>query len=126
MKLNEMKNIIIIKNLPSNLIEEAIIVVKDKNGIKNFVNKEDIENDDIIEESINKEEYNRIKNIQKENRKYIVKEAEMVVSDYLDKIDENKKYVDRLKTAKTYKKMRYANICLACTSIISTMICVLK
>ena len=31
-----MKNIVILKNLPSNLIEEAIMVVKDKSKIKNF------------------------------------------------------------------------------------------
>lgn len=75
---------------------------------------------------MNEEDYNKIKSIQRENRKYIVKEAEMVVNDYLDKIDENKNYTEKIKFKKTYKKLKYANLCLTLTSIISTMICILK
>ena len=33
MKMNNMKNIVILKNLPSNIIEEAIVVVKNKKQI---------------------------------------------------------------------------------------------
>lgn len=36
MNINNMKNIVIVKDLPSNLVEEAIIVIKDKNKIKNM------------------------------------------------------------------------------------------
>lgn len=121
--LNNMKNIIIVKDLPSNLIDEAIIVVKDK--IKNIDKL--IENKQNYEHCFIKEEdFNKIRNIQRENRKYIVKEAEMVVSDYLDKIDENKKYKEKVKLKKTYKKLKYTNLCLMLTSIISTMICIIK
>lgn len=123
--LNNMKNIIIVKDLPSNLIDEAIIVVKDKNKIKNIDKL--IENKQNYEHCFIKEEdFNKIRNIQRENRKYIVKEAEMVVSDYLDKIDENKKYKEKVKLKKTYKKLKYTNLCLMLTSIISTMICIIK
>lgn len=121
--LNNMKNIIIVKDLPSNLIDEAIIVVKNK--IKNIDKL--IENKQNYEHCFIKEEdFNKIRNIQRENRKYIVKEAEMVVSDYLDKIDENKKYKEKVKLKKTYKKLKYTNLCLMLTSIISTMICIIK
>ena len=34
MKTDIMKNVIILKNLPSNLIDEAIVIVKDKKKIK--------------------------------------------------------------------------------------------
>ena len=33
MKTDIMKNVIILKNLPSNLIDEAIVIVKDKKKI---------------------------------------------------------------------------------------------
>ena len=125
-----MKNIVIIKNLPSNLIEEAIVVIKDKSNVKSIdelIKKEEKqENKNIVHGYMNEDDFNKIKRIQMENRKYVVKEAEMVVSDYLDKIDENKKHKEKMKMKKTYQKMKYANLCLAITSIISTMICILK
>lgn len=130
MNLNNMKNIVIVKDLPSNLVEEAIIVVKDRSKIKNveeLAPKKEKNGENSYEYCFMKEEdFNKIKNIQRENRKYIVKEAEMVVSDYLDKIDENKKSKEKIKFKKTYKKLKYANLCLTLTSIISTMICILK
>lgn len=36
MKTDVMKNVIILKNLPSNLIDEAIVIVKDKKKIKDI------------------------------------------------------------------------------------------
>ena len=36
MNKENVKNVIILKNLPSNLIDEAIMVVKDKKKVKNF------------------------------------------------------------------------------------------
>ena len=36
MKTDIMKNVIILKNLPSNLIDEAIVIVKDKKKIKDI------------------------------------------------------------------------------------------
>ena len=129
MKLDDMKNIVIIKNLPSNLIEEAIVVIKDKSKAKNiekFVEKkEKTKNKTIVQGFMKEEDFKRIKNIQTENRKYIIKEAEMVVNDYLERINENKKYYEKIKLTKTYKKMKYANFFLMCTSIISTLICIL-
>ena len=125
-----MKNIVIIKNLPSNLIEEAIVVIKDKSNVKSIdelIKKEEKQkNKNIVHGYMNEDDFNKIKSIQMENRKYVVKEAEMVVNDYLDKIDENKKHKEKMKMKKTYQKMKYANLCLAITSIISTMICILK
>ena len=104
MNLNNMKNIVIIKNLPSNLVEEAIVVIKDKNRSQNIdkiVKNQGNLDDDIQYELVKEEEINKIKNIQKESRKYIVKEAEMVVNDYLDKINENKRYNEKIKLKKS-------------------------
>ncbi len=75
MNSNQMKNMIVLKDLPSNLIEEAFIILKNNKKIKSL-------------ERINKNNDNKV---QKETSKeYIVKEAEMVISNYLSKIEHEK------------------------------------
>ena len=46
MEENKMKNLIVLKNLPSNIIEEAFIVLKDNKKVKNieYTNKFTLEN----------------------------------------------------------------------------------
>ena len=68
MNPNQMKNMIVLKDLPSNLIDEAFIILKNNKKIKAL---ERIENKNNSK-------------LQKENsREYIVKEAEMIISNYL-------------------------------------------
>ena len=62
MESSDMKNMVVIKNLPSNMVEEAIIIF-----------------------NINSSE------TQTKSRDYILKEAEMLVTDYIKKIENNKK-----------------------------------
>ena len=57
-----MKNMIVLKNLPSNLVEEAIIILKENNKIHKY------QNVDFKEEKEENEE---------EKTGYIVKDAEM-------------------------------------------------
>ena len=101
------KNVIILKNLPSNLIDEAIVVVKDKKKVKD-INYSDIiknkEENGIIQGSLKPEELKKIESIKKENRKYVIKEAEVVVSNYIKRIEDNlsDRKIDKLK--KSYKK----------------------
>ena len=72
MDTQKMKNVIILKNLPSNLIDEAIMVVKDKNKVKD-INYSDFikykEENGIIQGSIKPEELKTIESIKKESRK---------------------------------------------------------
>ena len=68
MEFNKMKNIVVLKNLPSNIVEEAIVVLKENKSIK--VHK-----------------YND-KGNNKGVEGYIVKEAEMVISDYISNIED--------------------------------------
>lgn len=72
MEENKMKNLIVLKNLPSNIIEEAFIVLKDNKKVKNieYTNKFTLEN---------KED--------KSTDDYIIKEAEMVVEDYISRTE---------------------------------------
>ena len=100
METSRMKNMVVLKNLPSNLVEEAIVILKSSKKVKKL---EKIENN----KKINQEEP-----IRKE-KDYILKEAEMLVSNYISKL-ENKKEETTIKTIKTSKKYmrlkRYAYI----------------
>lgn len=93
----EMKDMIVIKNLPSNIVEEAWVVIKPE-----VRNKE-------------KELIKRIKN-SKTNTKaengYVLKEAETVIYDYLKKInsyEDKKKYNDIIRK---YNKLKKTSIIL--------------
>ena len=78
MNVSNMKNMVILKNLPSNIIDEAIVVLKSNKKVKNL---EKIENCKSSGSNSDK----------KNDNQYVLKEAEMLVSDYIAKIDENKK-----------------------------------
>ena len=133
------KNVIILKNLPSNLISEAILVVKDKKQVTNYMRdaelneQRDVSNcktssNGIIYGDMKTEALKKIEDIKKEDRKYVIKEAEIVVSNYIKRIEDNlaDRKIDRLK--KSYKKTKKLNVFLAMTTIISILlaICIWK
>jgi hypothetical protein len=100
METSNMKNMIILKNLPSNLVEEAFVVLKSSKKVKK-TEKIDKTND------VNKEE-----NIKKEDD-YILKEAEMLVSSYISKLENSceQKQNKKIKNNKNYIKLkRYAYV----------------
>ena len=126
------KNVIILKNLPSNLISEAILVVKDKKQVTNYMRdaelneQRDVSNcktssNGIIYGDMKTEALKKIEDIKKEDRKYVIKEAEIVVSNYIKRIEDNlsDRKIDRLK--KSYKKTKKLNVFLAMTTIISIL-----
>ena len=92
MDIGDMKNIIVLKNLPSNIIEEAIVVFKDNKKTKIKESSKNLENE---EEKIGKE--------------YIVKEAEMIVSNYITDIEKQKQQNSKniKNIAKKYKRLKY-------------------
>lgn len=128
MNQSNMKNVIILKNLPSNLIDEAIMVVKDKKKVKD-INYSDFikykEENGIIQGDMRIEDLKKIENIKKEDRKYVIKEAEIVVTNYIKRIEDNlsDRKLDKLK--KSYKKSKLLNILLAMTTIISISLAIL-
>ena len=77
MDANTMKRMIVLKNLQSNMIEEAYVVFK--NNVKSH--KFEKINKELVKE---KKEENRTKD-------YMLKEAEMIINDYICKI-ENKEF----------------------------------
>ena len=128
MNQSNMKSVIILKNLPSNLIDEAIMVVKDKKKVKD-INYSDFikykEENGIIQGDMRIEDLKKIENIKKEDRKYVIKEAEVVVTNYIKRIEDNlsDRKLDKLK--KSYKKSKLLNILLAMTTIISISLAIL-
>ena len=66
MEKSQMKNIVVLKSLPSNLIEEAIVILKSNKTVKKL---------EYIEKNENK------KNKENENNpnNYIIREAESVI-----------------------------------------------
>lgn len=121
------RNVIILKNLPSNLIDEAIIVVKDKKKLKAF-NYTDMlnckENNGIIQGEIKNDTIREIESMRKEQKNYIVKEAEVVVNSYIQKIEENLAYKRTDKIKKSYKKLKKINFALTITTLISILLAI--
>lgn len=78
MNIESMKNMVVLKNLPSNIVEEAIVVLKPNVKLKSL---------DLAE--------NKAKNKKEESKynskRYIINEAEMVVNNYLSKLEKDKK-----------------------------------
>lgn len=101
MDIQNMKNMVVLKNLPSNLIEEAFVVLKD--NVK--VHKEELAGN-------KKEDGNKI-NVK--GKDYVIKEAEMIVSEYISKIErkEFKTTKEKLKLEEKCKKLKYLSIFLA-------------
>lgn len=133
MKTDIMKNVIILKNLPSNLIDEAIVIVKDKKKVKDINYNEFIKDggekfsgsankqtsNRVIQGYMKEEDLKKLEDIKKEERKYVIKEAEIVVSNYLSKIDNKmpEKKIKRLE--KSYKRAKKISIILGIISIVS-------
>ena len=76
--MEDMRNIVVLKDLPSNLVEEAIIVLKQNQKIKK---PEYVENKGKTEQKSEKHKFGN----------YITKEAEMLITDYITKVEKNKK-----------------------------------
>ncbi len=98
MEESRTKNTIVLKNLPSNLIEEAIIVFKNKKIVN-----------EIVKDKKGKAE---IKNSTNNKENYAIKEAELLVSEYITKIEEKKRNrnIEKLKHSKKYKNVKIYSI----------------
>ena len=106
MDTSSLKNIVVLKDLPSNIVEEAIVVLKENQKIQKL---------ELIDKSKkqNKEQM-PIKTETEKNTKskdYIVKEAQMLISDYISKIEnKNKLETQSFQTLKKkYKKLKTVN-----------------
>ncbi len=98
MEESKLKNTVVLKNLPSNLIEEAIVILKSNKKAKKLekIDKEKRSEDEKIKNNKNKKEF-------------VVKEAEMIISSYITKLEENKQNIQKSKIEQTKKVRRLKN-----------------
>jgi len=91
METSKMKNMVVLKNLPSNMIEEAIVIFKENSKIKAK---------DVINKS------NQLSQVQGKSKDIIFKEAEMLVNDYVKRVEssKNRKIFDKKINDKFLKK----------------------
>lgn len=94
MEESKLKNMVVLKNLPSNLVEEAIIILKSNKNVKRL---EKIDKDKRNESSITKKDVNK--------KDFVVKEAELVVSSYISKV-ENSSKADKQRKIEQNRKIR--------------------
>lgn len=105
METSNMKNMVILKNLPSNLVEEAIVILKSSKKVEKL---EKIDKNNKLDKKVD--------GVKKE-KDYILKEAEMLVSSYISKIENNQEH-KQSKVVKSYKKYVRLKIYAYLSSII--------
>ena len=122
MEKNSFKNMIVLKSLPSNLIEEAIVIFKDSVSIKSV---KEIELNNKVKEKDSKENE---KSERTEDNDFAVKEAELIVNDFARKIEEeNKKdvaykYRKKENREKKYKKLKIYSIVVTIFFLIENLV----
>lgn len=103
MEVVNMKNMVVLKNLPSNIVEEAFVVIKPNKMIKE-------------KDLVKKEEKRQGEIKTKNSRDYVVKEAEMVISNYISNIESDRKKKSNKKWENKYKNLKklaiFSNILL--------------
>lgn len=120
MDKDNMKNMVVLKNLPSNIIDEAIVILKPNVKLKSLDLAENNKNN-----KDNKTNTDKNKSQLKENsKKYIINEAKMVISNYLSKIENNKiKQIKVNKKMETkYKRLKAISIFLGIMFLLSFLI----
>ena len=124
MDISNMKNIIVLKNLPSNLVDEAIVVLKQNKKIKKYQYVDSESNKNVNDKGKSKKIY---VTDEKFSNEHILKEAEMIISSYISRIENNsnksKKEINQIE--KKYRKSIRLNFLLMFTTIVSIMISII-
>ena len=98
METSKMKNIVVLKNLPSNIVDEAIVILKQNKKIKKLEHIE--KNQKVINE-----------NNEPKSKEYILKEAEMLVSECMEKSQKSgKKEILEKHEKLKYKRLKKYSI----------------
>lgn len=106
MEASNLKNMVVLKNLPSNIVDEAIIVLKTNKKAKKL-------------QKIEKN--NQVDKEEKKDKDYILKEAEMLVNSYISKVeikDIKKENVSQKQKNRYEKLKKYA--------IATTVLCIIQ
>lgn len=93
--MENMRNIIRLKDIPSNVIEEAIIIFKENKKAKRYEYSSKFEN---------------ANNQNDDDNNYIIKEAELVISEYINP--------DKSEEEKLLRKLKHQKIISFCLGIL--------
>ena len=109
MEETNMKNIIVLKNLPSNMVEEAIVILKANVRAKNINKKK--ENVKVVTKGkIN-------------SKDYIIKEAESVVANYIKSLEKPKQLeISNIKLKKKYERVKKLTAFLAFVAVFGIIV----
>lgn len=106
MEASNLKNMVVLKNLPSNIVDEAIIVLKTNKKAKKL-------------QKIEKN--NQIDKEEKKDKDYILKEAEMLVNSYISKVE-----IKDIKKDNVSQKQKNRYEKLKKYSIATTVLCIIQ
>ena len=95
MDTSNLKNIVVLKDLPSNLVEEAIVVLKENQKIQKMQlvdqekKKKEVEQlpKNWVQKGEKSSKDNRNQTDNKNSKDYIIKEAQLLIADYISKIE---------------------------------------
>lgn len=115
MKENSLKNMIVLKNLPSNIVEEAIVILKNGTKIKKL-------------EKVEKNKSLEYRNNETKDKEYILKEAEMLVSNYISNIEKqnDNTILDSKKINKRYKTLKKYSYIVSMIMFIQALMLLIK
>ena len=115
METSKMKNMVVLKNLPSNLVEEAIVILKSSKKVKKL---------EKIEKSNKLKQEHPIK----KEQDYILKEAEMLVSNYISELENDKeqKTIKTIQSSKKYNRLKKYAFLSSLTIIVQAIMIIIK
>lgn len=115
MNKGSLKNIVVLKELPSNIVEEAIVILKSNAKLKKVENTKKSKNANQKEDK-------------KTENNYILKEAEMLISNYINVMEqkkENKKEATRKNNIK-YKRIKNYAYIVSIIILIESILLIIK
>lgn len=112
MDTKDMKNIVVLRNLPSNIVDEAIVILK--------------ANIDLKKHEITDSKKENIKvgaKVKSTSKDYIIKEAEAVVSNYISSIERPKELeLTNKKLKKQYNNLKKLSIIFALVGFLGIVV----
>ena len=106
MNASRMKNIIVLKDLPSNLVDEAIVILKSGKKVKE-------------KKLIEGKNENNFSDIHGNSSEVAIKEAEFLVSDYIKRLEKpNEPTTTIRKMRLQYKKLQICSFLLGLVAVV--------
>ncbi len=114
MDISQMKNIVVLKDLPSNLVDEAIVILKNNSTIKK-------------KETIDYTSMNKPQEKDRDNCDVVIKEAEQVVQEYIKSIEKNNEARKNInKMTLKYRRLQMYSLIFCIVAIISICMSIIK